>query len=77
MLRPGLGSREYSLALAEGVTMHTMAQELLAVLALVIAAGAVCALRTMLPPPRSFRVGGIRFIRIGRLQVTTCICRQP
>lgn len=26
---------------------------------------------------RAFRVGGLRFLRIGRLQLSFCICRKP
>lgn len=31
----------------------------------------------MLPRVRTRRVGGIRFVRVGRWQVTVCKCRTP
>lgn len=27
-------------------------------------------------PVRAFRVGGLRFVRVGRLQLSFCICRR-
>lgn len=27
-------------------------------------------------PVRMFKVGGLRFLRIGRLQLSVCICRR-
>jgi len=42
-----------------------------------VAASAAIALILCRASVRCFRVGGLTFIRVGRLQFSFCICRQP
>lgn len=30
----------------------------------------------LMPRPRYFRVGGLRFLRIGQVQLSLCVCRR-
>lgn len=45
-------------------------------LAMLMFAGCLAHAAEMLPRTRYFKVGGLRFFRVGRLQASWCICRK-